>query len=86
MLPIIKKKTSIIEKPQSKGKTQPNINEQGENDIPRKVQDLEANSKILDFQNKIISSASIGPYPISKQSDPSVTMRSISQANDELDK
>ena len=30
------------------------------------IRDLDRNSKILDFQNKLLSSASIGPYPISK--------------------
>lgn len=61
-------------------------NEPDYNDIPRNVRDLDANSKILDFQNKNISSASIGPYPIGANSDPTVTMRSVAQANDTVDK
>ncbi len=80
------KKPSFIEKPQSKGKPLGVPTEQEINDIPRKVQDLEANSKILDFQNKNISTPFIGPYPIGTGSDPTITMRSIAGAAGEVDK
>lgn len=80
------KKPSFIEKPQSKGRPLGAPTEQETNDIPRKVQDLEANSKILDFQNKNMSTPFIGPYPIGSNSDPTVTMRSIAGANNEIDK
>ena len=70
----------------SKGKNQLTMGDQEVSEVPRNIQDLEANSKILDFQNKTISSAYIGPYPIGKSDDPTVTMRSVREANDEIDK
>lgn len=78
---------SFIEKPQSKGKALGGPSESDINEIGRKVQDLDANSKILDFQNKNITTPSIGPYPIGgNTNDPTVTMRSISEANGDIDK
>lgn len=55
-------------------------------DRPKNTRDLEVNSKILDYQNKIIASASIGPYPIGQSVDPTITMKSIHQATEEADK
>jgi hypothetical protein len=80
------KKPYFIEKSQSKGKPHFGPTEQEVNEIPRKVQDLDANSKILDFQNKNISTPFIGPYPIGNNTDPAVTMRSIAESNFQVDK
>lgn len=80
------KKPYFIDKPQSKGKGLAGPTEQEVNGIPRKVQDLDANSKILDFQNKNISTPFIGPYPIGNSTDPTVTMRSIAESNMDIDK
>jgi hypothetical protein len=79
------KKGPSIEKPYRQDSAQMSNTDNEYNEIPRNVRDLEANSKILDFQNKNISSASIGPYPIGG-TDPTVTMKSIAQANDTVDK
>jgi len=82
-----KRKTSFIEKPQSKGKMPSEAPDSEINDPPRNIRDLEANSKMLDLQNKNISAPSIGPYPISStNNDPTVTMRSISEVDGNLDK
>jgi hypothetical protein len=81
------KKTPMVEKVPGKELNQMINNEYEDGETTKtNVRDLERNSKILDFQNKIISSASIGPYPISNSFDPNVTMKTIAQANENLDK
>lgn len=80
------KKAPVMEKPSFKDQNQVRANESDVSEPARNVRDLEANSKILDYQNKIIASASIGPYPIGSNIDPTVTMRSIGQASDNIDK
>jgi hypothetical protein len=81
------KKTPMVEKVPGKELNQTINNEYEDGETTKtNVRDLERNSKILDFQNKIISSASIGPYPISNSFDPNVTMKTIAQANENLDK
>lgn len=63
-----------------------NNTESDVSEVPRNVRDLDANSKILDYQNKVIASPSIGPYPISSTVDPTVTMKSVAQATEIIDK
>jgi len=60
-------------------------NDMEASNAPRNVRDLEKNSKILDFQNKILSSASIGPYPISSNYDHGAA-NSITKETESVDK
>lgn len=52
----------------------------------RNIRDLERNSKLLDLQNKLLSTASIGPYPIGANTDPNSTIKSLGQETDQIDK
>lgn len=63
-----------------------NNTESDVSEVPKNVRDLDVNSKILDYQNKVIASPSIGPYPIGTTVDPTITMKSVAQANEIIDK
>jgi hypothetical protein len=52
----------------------------------KNIRDLEKNSKLLDLQNKLLSSASIGPYKISKNDNPNSTTKSTEKEGEEYEK
>lgn len=81
------KKGVVSDKLTSKdGLTMNNLKEAESSILPKNIQNLENNSKMLDFQNKIISSAYVGPYPI-VGTDTSITFKGkINQDNDPDDK
>lgn len=58
------KRPSVAEKGSNKDLPPPSAGESELSEQPRNVRDLDRNSKVLDIQNKMINSASIGPYPI----------------------
>ena len=61
------------------------LNEPDTSNAPYNIRDLNKNSKMLDSQNKVMSSAYVGPYAIGGN-DQSLTFKSNNKENDQLDK